>query len=101
MHAGGKVRLHGRDHRLLHRTDIGDDAAGLQPRRDQAGDLAAGADRRTDDHQIGILAGGGEIGAAMVDQLQPVGGLGGLFGFLGVLGVLDVLASAAGHRAAC
>ena len=78
VHAGRNVRLHGLDHRLLHRTDVGDDAAGLERGRDDAGGLAAGADRRADDHQVGILAGGGEIGAAMVDQLQAVGGLGGL-----------------------
>ncbi len=34
---------------------------------------AAGADRRADDHQVGVLAGVREVGAAMVGELQLVG----------------------------
>ena len=73
MHAGRDVRRHVGDHGLLDRADVGHDAAGLERRRDRLGGRTAGADRRADDHQVGVLGRGGEIGAAMIDQLQPVG----------------------------
>ena len=53
MHAGGQMRGHVAHDRALDRADIGNDRAGLEMGRDLLGDLAAGADRRADDDEIG------------------------------------------------
>ena len=73
VHALGDVRRHVGDHGLLHRTHVGDDAAGLERGGNRLGGRAAGTDGRADDHQVGIPAGFRQIGAAMVGELQLVG----------------------------
>ena len=59
------ARQHGAergDHRALDRADVGDDRAGLQRRRDRAPDRLVGADRRAQDHAIGVAHRFREIG---------------------------------------
>ena len=55
VHTLWKVGRHVPQHRALHRTDVGDDRAGLEMRADLGRDRPAGADRYRHDHEVGAL----------------------------------------------
>ena len=55
MHALGDVRADIRDHGALHRSNIRNDRAGLEMRRNHLGERTECADRRGQDHQIRTL----------------------------------------------
>ena len=70
MDALRDVRSEVADRRLLGRTDVGKDRAGLERRADLRGDLGVGAEVRAQDDEVGILGHLGGVERGRICETQ-------------------------------
>ena len=98
--AFGDVRADRVDDRLLDRTHVGQHRAGGEAGRDLACDVGHGADRHTQDDQIGVRD---RLGGGVADPVHKADPAGGVAGFTASSMAHDfvrkaVLADRMGHR---